>query len=244
MNLSKLTKKCLLIFTLLFVASCSKHSSGGGKSMSTVEAPSVSGNYSVHFSALNTSVSGLTQAEAKMHLFGDQFSVTLEVKDTAPLTVHQQNLYYASECPSEKDDLNDDGFIDSRELSKLVGQVLIPLDDNISNQDEGLQLYPHSDAFGSYLYTKEDSFFRMISDLFSPDMNLKDNIRKLSSGQPFVLVGKVVVLFGIQEDLYLPGSVQSVDDESERSSLPIACGVIKRSSMTEPELGEGENSMN
>lgn len=244
MTLSKLTKKCVLLFTLMFIASCSKHSSGGGQSLSTLETPSVSGNYSVHFTALNSSVSGLTQAEGKMHLVGDQFSVYLLVKDTASLTVHQQNIYYASECPSEKHDLNDDGFIDSLELSKLVGQVLIPLDDNISNQDEGIQLYPHSDAFGSYLYTKEDSFIRMVSDLFSPDLNSKDNIRKLSPDQSFILDGKVVILFGIQEDLYLPGSVQSVGDESERSSLPIACGVIKRSRKKETEMGEGNNLLN
>jgi len=179
--------------------------------------------------------------KAKIQMLADYFSVSMRVKYSPAATVHSQNVYLSSECPTEKHDANNDGFIDSLEAASVLGEVLIPLDDDLGSQEEGRGVFPESDALGSYTYYKETSFSKMMADLFSPDLDTEDNLRKLQVGQEFVLEGKVIVLFGVREEVYLPGSVRSIGQNSDRAFLPIACGKLTRAVPEESEMGEPEN---
>ena len=79
----------------------------------------------------------------------------------------------------------------------------------------------------------------MLADLNAPDLNLQDEIVKLIPGHDLKLQGKVIVIEGVSQDDYLPGSIQSIGSNSDRKSLPIACGIIKRAILEDSETSEG-----
>ena len=83
----------------------------------------------------------------------------------------------------------------------------------------------------------------MLADLNAPDLNLQDQIIKLIPGHDLKLEGKVIVIDGVSQDDYLPGSIQSIGSNSDRKSLPIACGVINRSVLEDSETTSGEEDI-
>lgn len=230
------------------LASCSKSSSGGGVNFKKdplrqePEELGITGRYIAKFHSLNSSVAGVTAAEAKIQVMGDQITVSLAVKDSPASTVHSQFIYAASECPTEVHDTNSDGFIDPVEASKVLGKILIPLDAELNSQEEGSQDFPQSNFLGTYSYYKEGVLSSLITDLQSPDDNDKDEVGKISINEQLKLEGRVIVIQGIANDVYLPGSVRTFDGLSDRATLSIACGKIARVMNIESETAtpEGE----
>lgn len=223
-------------------SSCNDHrvKSGSGHKVETIEELTVDGTYDVKFLPLNSSVSGFTNAKGRIHIIADQVTVAINVKDSPAMTTHSQYIYNATECPTDMDDLNHDGFIDPQEVSKVLNEVLIPLDGNLNSQEEGFGEYPLANAIGDYKYFQEGYLSHLIDDLHLPDLNLKDGITKLSPEQSLKLDGKVIVIEGISEDIYLPGSIRNIGNQSDRASLPIACGKISRVKLLESETSEAE----
>lgn len=201
-----------------------------------IEEMGVDGKYAVKFFPLNSSVSGMAMAKATIHVIADQITVGLEVQESPAMTIHSQFIYTASECPTELNDTNNDGFIDPVEASKVLGPILIPLDGDLNSQDEGVTIFPTADAMGSYSYYQEGALSRLVSDLQSPDLNPRDEMIKLNANEDLKLDGKVIVIQGVPEDSYLPGSIQVINANSDRASLPIACGKISRVKLTESEV--------
>ncbi len=211
------------------------------KNTNLLEDSPIEGRYEVKFSPLNSSVSGLTAGKAKIRIIADKISVGIEITDSPSKAIHSQFLYTASECPTEVHDVNNDGFIDQVEASKVLGSILIPLDGDLNSQDQGETHFPWSDGLGNYSYYQEGEFSSMLADLTAPDLNLQDEIIKLVPGHDLKLQGKVIVIEGISEDAYLPGSIQSLGSNSDRKSLPIACGVINRALLEDSETSEGDD---
>ena len=215
------------------LVSCSKSSSGGGEKakdnyrIDPVEL-GLTGRYIAKFRSLNSSVAGVTAAEAKIQVVGDQITVSMAVKDSPASTIHSQFIYSASECPTEAHDTNSDGFIDPIEASKVLGKILIPLDADLNSQAEGSQDYPQSNFLGTYTYYKEGVLSNLIADLRSPDQDEKDEVGKISADEELKLEGKVIVIQGIANEVYLPGSVRTFEGLSDRATLSIACGKITR----------------
>lgn len=241
----------LLLGTCLMTAltGCSDNvSSGGGKSgrqnkplPNPIEQElKLEGKYEAKFKSLNSSVSGFTSAKAKLHLVGDSISVEMDVKDSPAMTIHSQFIYTAQECPTESHDTNNDGFIDPVEASKVLGKILIPLDAELNSQIEGVDLFPVADGMGSYKYYKEGIISKMVADLQLPVLDVNDELTKLNAGEDLRLEGKVIVIQGVPEDMYLPGSVRTLNGLSERATLSIACGKIARIMNEESETSEGE----
>ena len=217
-----------LIILTWILASCGKSPSGGGIGVQENLRPNREGNYLISFQPLNSSLAGMTDAKGSIQIKEDHFTVAIDVKNAPALTMHAQNLYFTDFCPDESHDSNFDGYLDHFEVTRALGKVLIPLDDNLSTQEAGIEGKPSSDILGQYTYQKDESLFNILTDLYEPDLDPKDQIRKLFASDYFSLEGKVVMIFGVQEEAYLPGSIRSLGDVSDRASLPIACGKITR----------------
>jgi hypothetical protein len=143
-------------------------------------------------------------------------------------TLHEQRVHEVKRCPTTEDDLNQDGIIDAIEGEKVYGKVLIPLDADLSAQHLELGTYPYSDEFGNYLYSKITSFKKLITDLKSIDLNPKDYLIKLNSDEDLKLDGRVVVIRGVGDQVNLPETCQTDARKNCSSTLPIACGVIRK----------------
>ncbi len=218
----------LFLFFVLACSSCGKSSSGGGIGIQENTARTQEGKYRIDFQPLNPSLAGMTDALGFLQVKGDQFSLAIEVRNAPALSMHAQQMYFSDFCPDESHDTNYDGNLDPLELSMALGKVLLPLDDDLSSQQAGAERSPISDYLGQYKYDKEESLLKILSDLYGPDLDPKDQLRKLQPTDVFTLEGKVVVLFGVQEETYLPGSIRSLGNASDRASLPIACGKVIR----------------
>lgn len=202
-----------------------------------VEELKLEGKYEVKFSPMNSSVSGFTSAKGKFHLVADKIQTEITVKDAPAKNANFQFIYTGTECPTEAHDTNSDGFIDALEAAKVVGKILIPLDADLDSQLAGSDAFPISDSLGGYVYFKEGSISKLVSDLKVPDMDIKDELAKLALKEDLKLEGKVVLIQGVPEGVYLPGSVRTFGQLSERSTLSIACGKIKR--VMNPETPTG-----
>jgi hypothetical protein len=231
------------------LTSCGNSTSGGGQSpkqgrKNPIEQPEealgLTGRYVVKFKALNSSVAGVTNAIGKIQIVGDQITVDMDVKDSPATTNHSQMIYSANECPTEAHDTNNDGFIDPIEASKVLGQILIPLDADLNSQFDGIQEFPTSNFMGTYTYYKEGVLSSLIADLQAPDADEKDELTKLKSSEELKLEGKVIVIQGVSNDIYVPGSVRTFNGASDRATLSIACGKITRVMLEDSETSSGE----
>lgn len=230
------------------LTSCGNSSSGGGETSKRAKNPvkqpqeelGITGRYVAKFKSLNSSVAGVTYAEGKIQVMGDQITVAMDVKDSPANTVHSQMIYAATECPSEAHDTNNDGFIDPIEASKVLGQILIPLDGDLNTQADGIQEFPTSNFMGKYTYYKEGVLSSLVADLQAPDMDTKDELTKLEPTEDLKLEGKVIVIQGVSSDIYIPGSVRTFEGASDRATLSIACGKITRVMLEDSETSSGE----
>ena len=187
------------------------------------------GRYEVKFDSLNSHIGGNLYAQADLQVLNDQIVVRMDVRDSVPSTPHSQFIYSGTECPSLlTNDTNGDGNIDPIEASAVIGDILVPLDSNIDGQDLGQNEFQAADIVGKYTYEIEGVLSRLLADLHAPDMNMKDEISKLKSTEKLKLEGKVIVIQGIAQTVYLPASVRTHGGTSDRGSFIKSCGKIKR----------------
>ncbi len=215
-----------LFSSLTFFTSCGHKSAGDGVAFNAEKAASLEGKYPVEFVALNSPYSGNGLMNGELKLEGDVLSVMLRMMDGPVETQHSQSLYFKERCPDQREDLNQDGLIDSYEVYAFLGETLIPFDSALESQSAGLGTYPISDQGGNFLYRNQTSFSQMLADLYSVDHDSEDHMMKLTERDLFKFEGKVILIRGVAEDSYLPASIHSLPHESDRGSLPIACGKI------------------
>lgn len=195
----------------------------------TINELTIDGSYEVQFSALNSSVGGFTNAKGQIHVIADKITVRVEVKDSPAMTIHIQKIYNSDECPTDQDDVNNDGFIDPTEVSQVLNEVLVPLDGNLNTSEAGAGQYPVSNLLGNYNYFSEGILSELMEELFHNGV-----------ATSFEIEGKVIVIQGIPEDVYLPGSIRSFGADTDRASLAIACGKIVRKELEESETTDSE----
>lgn len=192
----------------------------------------ISGYYLATFSTLNPHVNGTLPGSATFYRKEDRLFAYLRLFASAPKAWHQQKVYTGTRCPTLADDANTDGYIDIVEAETVVGKVLIPLDADLSTQNSGRNFYPVGDLSGSYHYERVVNFNRFLQDLRSEDKNTEDNIIKLSTQEPFLIEGKVVMIQGTAETIEYPETVASTNRHRPFQTLPIACGVFKKADIT------------
>ncbi len=229
-NFHQLTALILAATFLTSLSSCSErqNSTSKNKTADKFEEFTLEGRYQAQLRPVNTAVGGFATGKVDIQIMADNINVHIKMKDTPANTMHSQFIYSAEECPSEQHDSNDDGFIDPFEASKVMGSILVPLDGDLNSQQAGIESFPVADVLGFFHYFQEGTISKLEADLKSVDEFSMDEIIKLEAQSQFKLEGKVVVVQGIHEDAYLPGSVRQVGASSERSSLTIACGKIHR----------------
>jgi hypothetical protein len=168
--------------------------------------------------ALNVQVSSAV-ASAQFPLSTDEFGARVSAASMDNVT-HIQAVYTGRACPTLADDTNDDGFIDAVEGRAVYGDILIPLDNDLTSQLGG-NVFP---AGSAYEYFRTAPFITLLNDLRLADPNLNDLFVKLALGVDLALAGRAVVIHGTAAAL--PNTVRTIGNLTRQESLPIACGVI------------------
>lgn len=230
----KSIKASLLLMSVALVA-CSK-SGGGGAGLPASSGPSVdnleiemNGTYQAILKPVNGKASG-EYLNGSLTLVRDQDEFIADVRlSGGPKSVLQtQSIHVGERCPDERDDLNGDGFIDAEEGILAYKEILIPLDDDLNSQRIGLGIFPVTDAYGYYFWSRSVSFEKMMGDLFEEDINPADDYVKLYSGKSLLKSGKVVVITGVPSTEILPDTVLGRGRQTAHEALPVACGVIQK----------------
>jgi hypothetical protein len=175
-------------------------------------------NYNIHFKKLGT---------ASVQRDGDSFTAKVDLKYGPREVKVKQAIFTGRRCPTVNDDLNKDAYVDINEALIAIGYVSIPLDGSLDSQAAGLGNFPVADSVnGTYTYNQTASFSRMFSDLKTPDLDTTDNIIKLKDGEGLTFPGRIVLLQGIPDKVFLPTTATTVPGQTVYESMPLACGVL------------------
>lgn len=238
-----------VLLLLVLALSCGKTGSNAGlpkvnqeqqRKIIPLDGSNISGLYMAKFVTLNPHVNGTLPGSATVQRQDDKFYAYVRLFGGEPRTWHQQNIYEGTRCPSLKDDLNGDGYLDISETEKVSGKILIPLDANLSTQKAGRNIYPIADESGGYFYERVTSFNRLFRDLKRDDKNLTDNVTKLLPDEGLDLEGKVVIVQGTAEGDF-PETVASTHRRLPHQTLPIACGTFSKVTKIPGEVYEEGN---
>lgn len=188
----------------------------------------IDGHYLATLTTLNPHVNGNIPASVTMQRIGKKVYAYVRVFGGGVRVWHQQNIFLGNRCPDLADDLNFDGFIDIEEGNLVWGKVIIPLDGELKTQKGGKNIYPLSDAFGSYYYEQVAKHKKIMKDLHQRDEFLTDQIVKLGKDEDLVLDGKVVVIQGVSKNVVLPETVATNGGRKAFQTLPILCGTFNK----------------
>lgn len=214
---------------ILLLISCGKESVSQKDSPhpSELQAKEVDGVYQGILTPLNPVIDGTLSGAVNVARERDEFVIDVYYTNGRPGVFHPQNIHIGKRCPVEKDDLNKDGFIDVDEAFKVVGEIIIPIDDDISSQWMGLGTYPITDDFGSYYWAKATSYQKLLKDLHEEDINNNDDMIKISKHLPLSLEGNAVLILGAHADEDIPYTVSGRKHLSRHQALPVACAILK-----------------
>lgn len=214
--MKKMMKPILILATLSVLASCGKDSGGGSGGASrgpAIQEQTAEGSYMAILRPYNNSLSGfLPTGKAEIMISGDNVSVKTYLDDDQRVS-HMQSIHTGTRCPDISDDRNGDGMVDIEESYRVVGNVLVPLDADINTADEGANIYPTG---GGFTYSEQASLSKLESDV------------RARVNQNLNLGGRVVLIHGVGSATRMPPTVASRNALPPTSSIPIACGILKR----------------
>ncbi len=206
-----------LIFLLILISACNHKSSQPSPakeeqeeisdypSSTTVGEIDLPGNYGGILRPLNAPTSGhIPTGKVEFSITEKEFKALTFLDDDTEV-VHLQSLHEGSRCPTLLDDENGDGLIDMKEAEKVVGKVLIPLDNDLSAQLLGMEKYPIGKSFS---YSKTTSLKELLNDLRKMDEEPRDNIMKLTPEENLNLIGRVVLIHGTKDSSRVPATVR------------------------------------
>ncbi len=232
----------VLTATLFQLTACG---GGGGSSSSRGQSESprqleseAEGTYVATLSALNNGVGGPISGNVSISKEGGRLIAYARVNGGAPNTVHQQRVHVGTSCPTAANDANGDGYVDAVEGYNHVGKILFPLDADISSQERGSSIWPAGDMYGYYHWERATSYERFISDLREPDLNEENEFAKLGVNGDLNLDGRVVILHGAAETANLPDTVATRGRLRNFQTIPIACGVIRKTTVIPGDIEE------
>jgi hypothetical protein len=221
----KTSHYCVLL-ALLGVAACGN--GGGGGNKASVEKQEIAeaspGTYYAILRPVNFHSNGfIPYGSATFTVEGDKLQVNTTMDDDSAVT-HRQSLHMGTRCPTQADDANGDGLVDYNEAMKVVGPVLMPLDNDISSQLAGAEVYPRGTGM---TYNKTASLTAINTDLSKSDENPSDEIAK-TPGRGIGFDGRVVLAHGTSQSALLPTSLAARGGETANISLPVVCGVLRK----------------
>lgn len=228
---SSLISSFLISSCLITLVSCgSESSSSGGTPGKRIEEQQLGdeGIYRAVLNPINETLSGKTNGTVEVKIKGDEVQVYSRVTGSPAGVKHLQNIMNSTSCPTAAVDANSDSLIDIHEAMKVTGQILIPLDSDLSSQLDGMSYGPISNGSGNYVYKRSTTLSSLLSDLNALDPDPSDAVVKIPAGQDLHLAGRVVLIHGVRPSSDLPDSVVTLGEHSAEASLPIACGVLVR----------------
>lgn len=223
------TKNIFVMLALLSLVACGKDGGGSGSGGSVTQgasremAEATPGTYYAILRPVNFYSNGfIPYGAATFTLRGEQLQVNTSLDDDQAVT-HRQTLHIGTRCPTSADDTNADGFVDYNEAMAVVGAAVMPLDNDLSSQTAGAEIYPRGRAM---TYSKSASLATVNADLWKADEDPSDNVMKLANGKGIGFEGRVVLVHGTAPQSSFPTSLASYKQEPANVSLPIVCGVL------------------
>ena len=250
----------------ILIASAVQAQSPTGTSSAGSTATAGGGNFTGSFVAANGSgVSGT----ASLAVSGDNLTIQVNASGLDPETRHEMHIHLGPTCPGEPPttgsssgsgssatgtattgsgssgtranaaDTNSDGFVDIVEAMAAGGDVLLPLDDDPSNQD--MDTFGRSDSSGRLTYSETVPLKDVMDAISGTDDDANDHIAKIS-GSSADWASYIVEIHGVADDTSLPDTVQTEDGKSKQETLPVACanlasGSAGATSTTQPSTG-------
>jgi hypothetical protein len=219
-----------LLISFVTLISCGKKDSLNKKFVSLESMPKKDeGIFRANILPLNSSLTSVSSGEIKIIWDTQMFLSESKVVGSDPGVKHLQFIMSSSQCPSEKDDLNHDSVIDMNELLTVSGDILIPLDSDVSEQLNGIDFGPISNEIGDYIYRRSSSRIDLLNDLTLPDPDFYDHVGKISQNDNLEFNKRVVVILGVSSDKDIPQTVKSFWDLPVELSIPIGCGKFEES---------------
>jgi hypothetical protein len=157
---------------------------------------------------------------------GDELMVEVQASGLAPDIAHPMHVHMSNACPDDGADANDDGLVDVTEGVPDYGEILIPLDSDLAEQEAGD--FPMANANGEINYSQTVSLSSMLSNLQTEDQNADDAVTTLGPDGELNLGERSIVIHGVAEDVQLPDSVASLGEAPANVTLPVACGAISQ----------------
>jgi hypothetical protein len=242
MSIKLMSALCILF--LFVLASCGK-SSGGSNRGASAPTPVVQrpvtlpeeqkeeekedfGNYKVVLSPLNVPLAGSPFGEFNINVEKESVKVTGEMNGLYSGVRHFQVIHPNTTCPDEGADNNFDGVVDVNESRAVTGLDLVPLDSNLNSQYEGIHFGPISNEAGQYAYKRSAQYVAFYDDISALDFDPEDRFIKIGQGEKMKLSGRVLVIYGISENVAIPSTVGATGEFTAHQMLPIACGSIRR----------------
>lgn len=223
--------KFLALLTTFLLASCGKNIPSPASLVEQDKfrvVEEVNGIFKAELHPLNSLIEAHLSGAVTVARERDEFIVDVYFTNGKPNVFHPQHIHVGKRCPTAKDDTNNDGFIDAEEAFRVVGNILIPIDDDLSSQWMGLGTYPMTDSYGSYYWSKATSFKKLLSDLYEEDINLDDDLIKLTKGTPLSVDGHAVLIMGAHSEDDLPYTISGRKHLTRHQSLPVACGILEK----------------
>lgn len=229
----------LSLFVLFLFTSCGGDGDSGGSSGSgrreeenstdlPADGSNIDGTYLATLKTLNSHVNGTVPSSVTFFRKDDKLMVFARLFAGGQRAWHQQAVYLGNRCPDMSDDKNKDGYIDIMEARKVLGQIIIPLDANITSQLGGRNFFPLGDMSGSYHYERVTSFRQFFRGLQGEDSDPEDNITTLKENQGLELIGKPVMIQGTADTVLYPETVETTPRHRPHQTLPVACGIFAK----------------
>lgn len=156
------------------------------------------------------------RGESLLWLRGNQFYVKVNMRNVSALVRHYQYIHEGSRCPTKKDDLDENGVLDFDEVTAISGEILVPLDKDLSEQALGDEWFPVAGKNGKYFYSEAASLPKMLRDLYSPDPINGDRMTKLIPGEKFEAETRTLIIYGNAQDPFLPIACGTYQLNSDR----------------------------
>jgi hypothetical protein len=224
-------RRNLLPLLLIFTVSCDGPAGGGpvqSKRTDPVELE-LRGPYQAVLRPLRPALTPKFNGSLMIVRDRDELVAGLRYSGGVPETLAIQNVHRGTRCPElPRDDANGDGVIDADEGAAVYGPVLIPLDDDLSAQHLGGGIFPVSDRYGHYYWSRTVEYARLERDLRDADLNPQDDLAKVDGSTAISVKGLAVVVAGVPAATPLPNSVAGRGRYSAHMALPIACGILAR----------------
>jgi hypothetical protein len=185
--------------------------------------PAADAEYLATLTPLNSAVSKVhVNATMRFLVRGDSVTILVHTAGLPASIEHWQHFHGFVEgkqaaCPTAASDKNGDGLVDIRETEPAAGTTMVPFNVDPVAMVIPTNTYPHADATGAYDYAKTVSLSKLNAAFGSH-----------FGGHTIDLNRRVVLIHGIPQTAPLAASAASLGDIPARTTLPLACGVIKR----------------